>query len=270
MGYPYAGPEHYPSRPSAGYGAYWPQATRSADQRTGPKGQLAWAVLALGLATYLVSYAKAAPGGIGWDVRFSALAAIVAAVGLLPGQAAHTKSMLALAVMGFLEALSRCIGMPSGQDVGWVAIVIAVLNALQALAAIAALLTEPKAPGAPDGARNPYEEAYAYYAHAAQQYYAANDQRGQREQVQAHATAQAESAASAQAQRSEADRYALYAEYLAAQQPGPNPAAARAQPVRPGQTPQPAAGAGIPAGEPAESLRVRDDPATGSPTQSFP
>jgi hypothetical protein len=267
MAYPYGGPGQYPTQSPAAYGAYWPQLSGAAYRRTSPANQLVWVVLVLGLATYLVSY-SAVPqlGGTGWGVRFSMLASVVAALGLLPRQSAHTKLMSALAVMGFLEALSQLI--TGDQNRNWATIAIVILNALQALTAIAALLAQLRVPRAADRGFAPYD-AYAYYAQAAQQYYAANDQQRQQQQpVRARGTAQAEAATSAQAQQTAAERHALYAEYLSAQQSGPNLAASSPQSGRHTQTAQPAAGTSIPTSGPAESIRPGNDPATGSPTQS--
>jgi hypothetical protein len=282
MAYPYGSPYggQYPTQSSVPYGGYWPQypsrAEGAASQRTSPAHQLAWVVLVLGLATYLLSYAAVPQaGGIGWSVRFSTLAAVIAAVGLLPRQSAHDtltagKLMVALAVMGFLEALPQLI--TRDENPSWATIVIAAVNALQALTAIATLLAQPRAPGTADGGLAPYD-AYAYYAQAAQQYYAANNQQLQ-QPVQAQGRAQTDAAAPAQAQQSAAERQALYTEYLSAQQSGPHPVASSPQSGGRTQTAQPAAGAGLPTssignfGGPAESIRPGNDPATGPPTQS--
>src|SRR5262249_29607343 len=157
-----------------------------------------WVVLALGLASYIVGCsAVAQPGGSGWGVRFSMFAAVVAALGLLPRQSAHTKLMVALAGMGVLEALSPLI--TGDPNPGSATIVIVVLNALQALTAISALLAQLRALRSADRASASYAEAYAYYTQAAQQYYAANSRQLQQQPVQAQPTAQAKAAAPAQA-----------------------------------------------------------------------
>src|SRR5262249_7637080 len=114
---------------------------------------------------------------------------------------------------------------------------------------------------------SPYD-TYAYYAQAAQQYYAANAQQPQQHTAQGQATAPAEATAAAQAQQSEAERYALYAEYLNAQRPGSN--AAASLPHSSGQPAQPAAATGIPSSGPTESVRPRNGPGAGSAGQSWP
>ncbi|WP_139333520.1 DUF5336 domain-containing protein [Mycobacterium sp. SP-6446] len=221
--------------------------------------------MALGLATYVLSCA-AEPGGTGLGVRFSTLAAIVAALGLLPRQSAHPKLMTALALMGFFDALSQLI--TDEQNPRWATIIIVILIALQALTTIAALLTRQRMSSAAGPALNPYD-SYAYYAHAAQQYYAAQNQPPPQQPVQAQGTAHAEAAASAQAGQSATEQHALYAEYLSAQQPGAHRIAASPQAGKRTQTLQSAGGAGMPMTSPTESIRPSDDPATGSPTQSF-
>lgn len=263
MTYPYISPDQYSA---AGYGAYWPPGAGVANRRKPWVNQLIWVVLLLGLATYLVSYAAVPhPSGLGWGVRFSAFAAIVAALGLLPRQSAQTKAIVALAVMGFLDALSQLI--ITDQNPNWATIVIPVLTGLQALTAIAARLAELGTLGGREHEPGPYD-AYAYYAQAAQQYYAANAQQVQQHAVQGQGTAPAEATAAAQAQQSEAERYALYAEYLNAQRPGPNPAVS--SPHSHSQPAQPAAGTGIPTSGPTESIRPRSDPGAGSAGQSWP
>jgi hypothetical protein len=264
---PYGGPGQYPTQSSSAYGAHWPQPTGDAPQRTRPANRLIWVVIVLGLATYLVS-CSAAPlsSSIGWGVRFGTFAAVVAALGLLPRQSAHTKLVAALAAMGFLDALAQLIS--GDHDPNWAAILIVVLNGLQALAAIAALASQPETPGAADRGLALYD-AYANYAQAAQQYYAATNQQLQ-QPVQAQGRAHANAAAPAQAQQSAEESYALYTEYLNAQQPGLNPAAFSAQSGGRTQSAQPAAGTGMAPRGPAESSRQRNDPSTESPTQSSP
>ena len=263
MTYQYGGPGRYPTQSPAAYGAYSAPVTGSGDRRTIPANRLVWLILMLGLATYLVSYGAVPPlGGVSWGARFSTLAAVVAALGLLPRQSAHTKLMSALAVMGLLEAMAQLI--TGDQSPNWATIAIVVLNALQAFTAIAALLIQLRTLGAADQGPASYDEAYAQYAQAAQQYYAANDQQW----VQAQGTAQAESAATAQAQQSAAARDALYAEYFSAQQAGPNAVASSPQSGQRTQTAQPAASADIPTSRWAGSIRPETDSTTGSPTQA--
>jgi hypothetical protein len=258
--YPYSSQDPYPS------GGYWPPSTGVANQRASPGNQLVWAVLVLGLTTYVVSYAAAPqPGPTGWGVRFSMLAAVVAGLGLLPRQNAPTKWAVTFAVMGFLESLPRWI--TGEQNPRWAAIVIVAVTALQAVTAITALLAQPRVPGTVDREPGLYD-AYAYYAQAARQYYAAaNAQQPEQQRAQAQATTQTGAAAPARAQPSAAERYALYEEYLG-QPAHPHPAAS--SPQQGGQTARPAAGRGIPTGGQTEGIRTGNDPTSGPTSQSRP
>ncbi len=258
MVYPYSNASSYPSD---AYSAYRAQIGREASGRSSPRKPLATAVLLLGLATYVIGYAAVwRPDGSGWGVRFAVLAAVVAALGLLPRQSPHAKAMVALAVPAFLEALARSII----GDHRWAATTIVVLTALQALASGAGLRTELGAPGM--AARGPVSyDPYAYYAQAAQQYYAANTAPPHQHPVATSARAQADAAALAQAEQSEAERYALYAEYVSVPHPGSEPvASARAGRAAPAA--QAAAGSG---GGPVQDIRSSNDAVPGSATQ-FP
>jgi hypothetical protein len=259
---PYGSQDQYSP---GGYGGYWPQQfTGATNQRTSPGHELAWAVLLLGLATYVISYAAALPpGDLSWGVRFSASAAVVAALGLLPRQNAHSKVVTALAMMGFLEALSRWI--TSDHNPGWATIAIVALNALQVIAAIAALARLKVDNTAEHGSAG--YDAYAYYAQAAQQYYAASNQQLQPQQrAQAQETAHAKAAAPAQEQQSTAEHYALYTEYLDAQHAQPNPSASPSGGRT--QAAGPAAGTRMPASGPTESSRLRGESGPGTAGQS--
>lgn len=270
MTYPYGGLGQYPTRSSSAYGGYWPQPPAAPSRRALLATQLLWVVLLLGLTTYFVSYAAAAPSGMGWGVRFSTLAAIVGALGLLPRQSAHTKLMAALATTGFLDALSQLIT-GDQQHPAWATIVIPVLIALQALTAIAILLARLRE--AADREPAPYDP-YSYYAHAARQYYATQNQQPQQRPVQVDGKAQAEAAATADAaaqapQQSAAEGYALYAEYLSAEQPGVGLTARSAAAGGRMRTGQPASGSGMLRTGPVENTRLGNEPAAESPTQSF-
>jgi hypothetical protein len=259
MTYQYGSPTRYPTQFPAAYGAF----TSAANQRTSRVNPLLWIVLTLGLATYLVSYAGTPqPGDIGWSVRLAAAAAVVAALGLLPRQSAHTKVVVTLAVLGLLEALPQLF--VGARNPSWATIAIAILNALQAATATAALLTQLRVPaaGSPGLARS---DAYGYYGQAAQQYYTANSQQPQQQPAQSQATAQAESVATAQAQESAAQRYALYSEYLGAQQSRPNRPASSPQASGRTRTFQPASGPGMPRTGATESIQFDTEPTTESP-----
>lgn len=266
MTYPNGGWDRYPPQSASAYGAYWPSLTGAENQRSSWAEKLVWAVLALGLATYVVSCA-AEPSGTGLGVRFSTLAAIVAALGLLPRQSVHPKLMSAFALMGFLDALSQSI--TDDHNPGWATIVVVILIALQTITTIALLLTRQRASSVADPGLNPYQ-SYAYYAQAAQQYYAAQNQPPPQEPVQAQGTAHAEASAAAQARQSATEQHALYAEYLNTQQPDARRIATSSQAGERTQAPQSAPATWMPTTGPTEHIRPSSDPAAGSPTQSFP
>lgn len=262
MAYPYRGTDPDPRQLSATYGQwYWSQVASAAHQRTWPRSRLVWAVVVLGLATYVVSCAGAPQtGDLGWGVRFSTLAAVTAALGVLLEQSAHHKLVAALTVMGFLEQLSRWISASGVQNPSWATIVVLALTAVQALTAIALLLAALRVPDTAEHEGAPYD-AYAYYDQPAQQYSAAYAQPVQ--EVQGQATAQAGTVAAEHAQQSAADRYALYTEYVNAAESRPNPPASSPQSSGPSQGARPASSTGIPASGVTESIQLGNDPPTG-------
>ncbi|PQM45282.1 34 kDa antigenic protein [Mycobacterium talmoniae] len=133
---------YYSAERTGGYGAYQPSSARSDSSPPLPR-YLSLGVVALGLASYLVSYGPVLGlADIGWGVRFAVLAALLAAFGLAPGQTPNAKVIAALAAAGFLDALSTLITAPDGSRPGWALTVIVVLNGLQAVAAVAALMLQ--------------------------------------------------------------------------------------------------------------------------------
>ncbi|HJT93680.1 MAG TPA: DUF5336 domain-containing protein [Mycobacterium sp.] len=123
-------------------------------------------IAVLGLATYGVSFGPVinGSGATGWNVRFAALAALCAALGLLPRQKPLPLVTAVLAAMGFLDGLSSVV---TGE--GWALTVIVVLNALQAAAAVTALLVAPKP--VTDRSSAGYEAYVDYYNQAVRNYY---------------------------------------------------------------------------------------------------
>lgn len=270
MTYPYIPSGQFPTEASTAYSAYWPYFTSSPNRRTSTGRYFAGAVLLLGLAAYLVSYgAVRGLGDMGWAVRFSSLAAIVAALGLLPRQTVHAKLVVALAVPAFLESLSRWVTASNTPNPRSMAIAIVVLTALQASAAIAALLTDLGVGATPDHRPAAYDP-YDYYAQVAQRYYAANPQQPQRDTVQTQASAQAQAAASVEAPASAAERDALYAEYLSVQQPGASPATSSPRADGLTQSVRPSPGSRLPTTGPADNVRPEFDPSRQFRTESPP
>ncbi|WP_135459231.1 DUF5336 domain-containing protein [Mycobacterium sp. DL99] len=214
---------------------------------------LSIAVVVLGLIGYCVSFGPAADGGGNdWHVRFAALAALAAAIGLLPKQTALPWLPAVLAAAGFLDALSSVL---TSSTSGWVLTTIAVLNGLQAVAAVAAMWLAPEPPAAATAAGG-YEAYLDYYNQAVQQYY----QQGavaQQDSSQHSSYGQAYGQGYAQSQATQqAPQYGDYADLLSPQQDyGRAAAAAPAQPG--GSLPPPGrAGAGPVTNRAAESADV--------------
>ena len=143
--------------------------SQRADAESSLPRNLLIAVTVLGLATYGFSFGPVIndSGGVGWAVRFAALAALCAAFGLLAKQKPVSLATAVLAAMGFLDALS---GMLMITDRGWALTVIVVLNGLQALAAVGALALGAKAAPEPGDAAG-YEAYVDYYNQAVRSYY---------------------------------------------------------------------------------------------------
>lgn len=205
-----------------------------------PANALWLAAAVLGSATYGVSFG--CPVLLGWSVWFSVLAAVIAAVGLVPRQRTRGWIVVAFAVTGFLNALSTWY---YSDEAGWALVVIVVLNALQAAAAVAALILGGDTENAGDS--TPDYAAYTQYAQAFQAYqaYAMQYQQGLASQssaagqasaqAQGHATAQGRASTGARERAADAaqesyesmhERYAQYGGHPEA--PQRDPAAASA------------------------------------------
>jgi Family of unknown function (DUF5336) len=140
------------------------------------------AVVAFGLAGYLVSFgpvwksSEIGPvAGTNWtggslEVVAMLLAALLAAVGLLPKQRNYLPLISVIAVVGFLLAVSELITKPSFLSVGWALIVIVVLAGLQAVVAVGALLLEAGVITPPQP-RPKYDQYQPYGAPPVGQYY---------------------------------------------------------------------------------------------------
>jgi Family of unknown function (DUF5336) len=146
------------------------------------------AIAVLGLAAYGVSFGPVTDsnGGMGWYVRFAALAGLVAAFGLLPKGKPLPLVSAVLAAMGFLDGLSSVL---TGDANGWALTVIVVLNAAQTAVAVAALLLGPNAETDSPTAAG-YEAYVDYYNQAVRNYYSQQAQSAPPPE-QAHAYGQA-------------------------------------------------------------------------------
>ena len=180
-------------------------------------GRSLWIVVAvLGAASMGVSVGSPAP--LGFSVRLSVAAGIIAAVGLLPKQSERGWIVVALAISGFLDAAAAWIALGAPH---WTLTVVMVLDALQSGAALGALLHEPTRPVSADADdRRHYSEYVA--ASAAYQAYAMQYQHASMAQYDAmgQATAWAEADAAgryvndAQGDATHDSNVALHARYV--------------------------------------------------------
>lgn len=182
-------------------------------------GRSLWSVVAvLGPMSYAVSLGS--PQLPLYPARLGVFAAIVAAIGLLPGQRMRGWIIVALAVVGFLDALAPCVRLGVSD---WPLTSVVFLNAIQSIAAVVALLLESRTFASAEftgrqehSSYSRLVEAYQAYALQYQQYCqtsaSASTAQGQAE-AQAHvgATARAPHAQVDTAQESFA---ALQARYI--------------------------------------------------------
>jgi Family of unknown function (DUF5336) len=153
-----------------------------------------WSVVSiLGPAAFAVSFAS--PEVFGLPVQLGIFAAIVAAVGLLRGQAGRGWIVVALTLTGFLDAAATWV--ESGET-RWALSVIMVLGALQSLAAVGALLLETRSRRSADSQSARDYLAYSQFA-AAYQAYATQYQQPSAPYTAPQASAQAHGEASATA-----------------------------------------------------------------------
>lgn len=162
------------------------------DSLTAPSDAISrslWAVVAV-LGPAAVAVCLFSPGPLGYPVRFSMLAAVVAAVGLLPRQTLRAWIVVALAITGYVDALAGAI---KATPTGWPMIVITVLNSLQSVVAIGALLREiriyKKAERTSVSEQSAYTRLVAAYQAYATQYQLFSAQYGPAGQAEADATA---------------------------------------------------------------------------------
>lgn len=153
MTYPTGGQGYPPPSQRGGPYGQPPQATGAADPSRYPS-YLLIVVVVLGFAAYLMSYGpmwnaseigpvgSADITGFSFEVVALILAALLAAVALLPKQRNYTAMVAIIAAFGFLLAMWEMVNKPPYLSVGWALIGIVVLAALQAVAAIGALLLE--------------------------------------------------------------------------------------------------------------------------------
>lgn len=162
---------------AAGYGApiaaHSGHSSKAAASQRNRLCRLLWTVVAI-IGPTSFGVCLGSPQVAGYPVRLSVLAAIVAAVGLLPRQSVRGWVVVTLAVAGLLDGVAALV--PAGPS-GGALISIVALAAAQSIAALAALLQESGvfAPSESTGGRSssPYQslvQAYQAYVAQYQQY----------------------------------------------------------------------------------------------------
>ncbi len=174
MTYPPVNPG-YPAPQSGGYGG--PAGPAPAAGPGKAPTYLSIAVLGLGLAAYLASFgpllslnadigpfggAELTASGLSYWTVAALVAALLAAVGLLPKAARRYTAVIAVAaVLGLLLVIGQVINRPSGVSVGWALWLVLLFTLLQAAVAVTALLLETGVLSAP--APRPRYDQYSQY-----------------------------------------------------------------------------------------------------------
>jgi len=141
-------------------------------------------VVGLGLAAYLASFgpllsintdigpfggAELTASGLSYWTVAALVAALLAAVGLLPRSKNYTAVVAVAAVLGVLLVLGQAINRPNGFSIGWALWLVLAFTLLQAIAAVAALLFETGVLTAPPP--RPRYEQYGQYGPPPAGYY---------------------------------------------------------------------------------------------------
>jgi len=174
MTYPPTNPG-YPSQPPGSYGAGPSFAPAEAGPAKLPV-YLTVAVVVLGLAAYLASFgpvftvntqigpfggAELTGSGGGYPIIAALVAALLAAVGLLPKVKDFNAVVAAVSVLAVLLVVAQVVSKPVGFTVGWALWLVLAFTLLEAIAAVAVVLLEAEIISAP--APRPRYEQYGQY-----------------------------------------------------------------------------------------------------------
>jgi hypothetical protein len=184
---------HHSGDGNGSYGWYSSDAGDASPRSARLGRSLSAAVAILGVATVAIGFES--PVVLGFPVRLAALAAVIAAVGLLPAQGAHGWIVTALAVTGLVDALQVW---SATADPHWSLTAIMAINAVQSLAAVGALVSEAVRRGSAGIDRSAEYSAYAQFAAAYQAYAAHYEQPPAQYTAAGHASAQAHAQAEAE------------------------------------------------------------------------
>ena len=177
MSYPPTNPGYPQTQQTGPYGAPGPS---FAPTEAGPSKlplYLTIAVVVLGLAAYLASFgpvftvsaelgpfggAELTGSGGGYPIIAAALAALLAAVSLLPKVKGYSAVVAAVSALAVLLVIAQLVSKPTGFSVGWALWLVLAFTVLEALAAVAVLLFESGviAPPAP---RPRYDQFGGHY-----------------------------------------------------------------------------------------------------------
>lgn len=176
MSYPPTNPGYPPTQPPGPYGAPGPS---FAPAEAGPSKlplYLTIAVVVLGLAAYLASFgpvftvsaelgpfggAELTGSGGGYPIIAATVAALLAAVSLVPKAKSYSAVIAAVAVLAVLLVIAQLVSKPTGFSVGWALWLVLAFTLLEALAAVAVLLFESGVITAP--APRPRYDQYGQY-----------------------------------------------------------------------------------------------------------
>jgi hypothetical protein len=161
---------YQPAQPPGAYAAANPFA-KPADSASKLPLYLHVAVAVLGLATYLASFGPMLTvsdselggftGDVGLAVPLAVLAALLAAVGLLPKAKNYAAIVGVVAVLGALLAIARTITKDDIFSVGWGLWLVLIFNVVQAIVAVGAVLLDSEVVTAPPP--KPKYDPYAQY-----------------------------------------------------------------------------------------------------------
>lgn len=177
MTYSSGSPGYQPAQSPGSRGASTPSFAKSDDHVGKLPLYLSIAVVALGLAAYLASFgpmftmnADLGPSGGGLGsihgvgTAAALLAALLAAVGLLPKAKNYIPIVAVIAVLGALMVIVRTFSKPAGFEIGWALWFVLACAVLQAIAAVGALLLDAGVITAP--APRPKYDQYPQYGQA--------------------------------------------------------------------------------------------------------
>ena len=215
MSYPSDNRGYYAGESSGGYGAYSPDSTGGGRDDPPFPRYLAFAVILLGAASYLLSFGPVfGDGSVLWGVRFAVLAALAAAFGRLRRETSVDVVVAVLAAAGFLDALATLLTAPEATSPGWALTVIVVVDGLQMICAIGMLALGSGIARERATQQSQYDAYADYYAQMA--YYSQYGQQSEQpEGMRRNATGQAQQqVAATQPERARASQAGNYADYI--------------------------------------------------------